>query len=228
MEIIDNFIPKNDFQEIQKMFLAFDFPWHWNEHTLYDQKVLKSLGLNSSSTPYSNFFKNPLTYSNRYQFTHAFVKPYEDKPISPYWNILTPILRKLAEKNQRQLSQLAFTKVKANLNTKTILHRNSGYHIDVENPQNSKTAIFYFNTNNGYTKFKNGAKVSSVANRVVIFNADLPHAAVSCTDKKRRVVLNFNYDTNLISDDSADLRPSSISDNLPIRICKSIFNSLDG
>jgi|TARA_R110000822_G_scaffold78493_1_gene188035 hypothetical protein len=218
MEIIDNFIPKNDFQEIQKIFLSDDFPWFWNEQTLYDQKQLKSLGLSSSSTPYSNFFKNPLKHSNRYQFTHAFVKPFQNKPVSPYWNILTPILRKLAENNEKQLSQLSFNKVKANLNTKTILHKNSGYHIDVENPQNFKTAIFYFNTNNGYTKFKNGAKVSCVANRIVIFNADLPHAAVSCTDKKRRVVLNFNYDTKIITDDSAWL----LRDNLPANVAASL------
>ena len=83
MEIIDNFIPKNDFQEIQKIFLSDDFPWFWNEQTLYDQKQLKSLGLSSSSTPYSNFFKNPLKHSNRYQFTHAFVKPFQNKPVSP-------------------------------------------------------------------------------------------------------------------------------------------------
>ena len=53
---------------------------------------------------------------------------------------------------------------------------------------------------------------------VVIFNADLPHAAVSCTDKKRRVVLNFNYDIKIITDDSAWL----LRDNLPANLAASL------
>ena len=43
-------------------------------------------------------------------------------------------------------------------------------------------------------KFKNGDKVESVANRVVIFDSKLQHQAVSCTDEKVRVVINFNYE----------------------------------
>ena len=50
------------------------------------------------------------------------------------------------------------------------------------------------NTCNGYTKFKKSGKVKSVANRMVIFDSNLEHQGVTCTDKKRRVVINFNYD----------------------------------
>ena len=55
------------------------------------------------------------------------------------------------------------------------------------------TAIFYANTNNGYTKFENGLIVESVANRMVFFSADMKHTGTSCTDEKTRVVINFNY-----------------------------------
>ena len=58
----------------------------------------------------------------------------------------------------------------------------------------STTAILYINTNNGYTKFKKGGKVKSVANRMLIFDSQLEHAGVTCTDALRRVVVNFNYD----------------------------------
>ena len=48
------------------------------------------------------------------------------------------------------------------------------------------------NTNDGYTEFENGHRVESVANRVVIFDSNIKHTGVSCTDEKRRVVINFN------------------------------------
>ena len=57
------------------------------------------------------------------------------------------------------------------------------------------TAIFYLNTCNGYTKFrKSGKKIKTVANRMVIFDSNLEHAAFSQTDEKVRVVINFNYE----------------------------------
>ena len=55
------------------------------------------------------------------------------------------------------------------------------------------TAILYLNTNNGYTEFKSGDKVKSVSNRVVVFDSNLKHRTVTCTDQKTRIVINFNY-----------------------------------
>ena len=49
------------------------------------------------------------------------------------------------------------------------------------------------NTNNGYTEFENGVKIESVANRLITFPAGMKHRGTSCTDKKIRVVINFNY-----------------------------------
>ena len=83
-------------------------------------------------------------------------------------------------------------RIKANLNPRSVSHLKAGYHID--NIPCSTTAIFYINTCNGWTEFKKGDKIKSVANRVVIFDPTLEHRAVTCTDEKRRVVINFNYD----------------------------------
>ena len=62
-----------------------------------------------------------------------------------------------------------------------------------EKPKQWTTSIFYINTNNGYTKFENGEKVESVANRMVTFSTNLKHTGTSCTDERTRVVINFNY-----------------------------------
>ena len=79
--------------------------------------------------------------------------------------------------------------VKANLNVRTKEPELYGMHSDCAD---KTTAIFYVNTNNGYTKFETGDIVESVANRVVIFDSNIKHTGVSCTDEKRRVVINFN------------------------------------
>ena len=83
-------------------------------------------------------------------------------------------------------------RVKSNLQLGTASHRKAGYHID--NIPCSTTAILYMNTCNGGTEFKKGGIIKSVANRVVIFDSTLEHRSVTCTDEKRRIVINFNYD----------------------------------
>ena len=65
------------------------------------------------------------------------------------------------------------------------------YHTD--NSFNCTTAIFYLNTNNGYTKFKDGTKIESISNRAIYFDSDLMHFGSTCTDKDFRFVLNINY-----------------------------------
>ena len=53
---------------------------------------------------------------------------------------------------------------------------------------------YYVNTNNGYTEFEsNGMKVDSVENRLIIFDSNEKHRAVTTTDTPRRSVINFNY-----------------------------------
>tara|TARA_B000000557_G_C20776603_1_gene444486 strand:- start:1012 stop:1383 length:372 start_codon:yes stop_codon:yes gene_type:complete len=98
---------------------------------------------------------------------------------------------------------LAIHRIKANLETYSGSEPyESEYHVDWENEENIKSnmqaAIYYVNTNNGYTDFKDGEevrKVESVANRMVFFDAELPHRGVSSTDTRYRSVINFNWFT---------------------------------
>ena len=83
-------------------------------------------------------------------------------------------------------------RIKANLAPRTVFHRKTGWHVD--NLPCSTTAILYMNTNNGWTEFKKRGRVKSVANRAVIFDSNLEHRGVTCTDVERRVLINFNYE----------------------------------
>jgi hypothetical protein len=86
--------------------------------------------------------------------------------------------------------------VRANLYIKKDRVYSSRFHTDDcegVNKYNHKTAIFYVNRNNGYTKFEDGKKVESIPNRMLIFDASLKHCAVTQMDDDRRIVININY-----------------------------------
>jgi len=116
---------------------------------------------------------------NNYQFVHTF---YEDNEKLSGWDI-RPIIDTLKAN--------ALVRVKANLTIGTERIIKYGFHTD--NNLTCKTAIYYLNTNNGVTEFIDGTKIESVENRIIIFDSNIKHTGTTCTDEKRRVVLNINY-----------------------------------
>ena len=54
-------------------------------------------------------------------------------------------------------------------------------------------AVFSLNTCDGYTKFSDGNKVESVANRIVFFDASKYHQSTTTSNAKLRYNMNFNF-----------------------------------
>ena len=54
-------------------------------------------------------------------------------------------------------------------------------------------ALFSLNTCDGYTKFNDGTKVASIANRIVFFDASKTHQSTTTSDAKLRYNINFNF-----------------------------------
>ena len=54
-------------------------------------------------------------------------------------------------------------------------------------------AVFSLNTCDGYTKFNDGTKVESVANRIVFFDASKTHQSTTTSNAKLRYNINFNF-----------------------------------
>jgi len=163
-KVIDNLLDKDSFKRVHDMFY------------------------NNENFPW---FPTPvLDYKEHKQFVHFFY--YDHKPNSIYNEILKPIYNLLGVK--------ALIKVKANYLWKTDkiiehgFHTDGAKHIPKDDNPDWKTAIFYINTNNGYTKFNIKKKiVKSKANRIVKFPAKIKHTGTTCTDKDERIVLNINY-----------------------------------
>jgi len=177
MKIIDNFLPDHYFKQIENLLMGQSLSWYWNDGIL-----------NHTS---NSGFAYSFVASDLYQFVHILYNVDRGGINSNYYPLFDIVQKKLGVKR--------LDRIKINLNPKTVFHRKSGFHTDQRSVSegfglHQKTAVFYINTNNGWTEFKKGGKVKNITNRMVIFDSNLEHTGVTCTDEKRRVVINFNYD----------------------------------
>ncbi len=117
-----------------------------------------------------------------YQFTHTFY--YGHTRSSDWFKVIMPVLE--------VINPAAIVKIKANLTPVTSSIITYDFHVD-QFSAHGMTAVFYVNTNNGYTEFKDGIKIQSIENRLVLFDSNTLHSGTTCTDEKVRCVLNFNY-----------------------------------
>ncbi len=178
MEIIDNFLSEEDYEKLNTAIVKSNFEWG------------KSTILTGGRFQLHKIFN--------IQFVHKFIKVHTESindvlvdyklEKSKHYNIIEPILEKI--------NYSRIIRIKANLTVGMLDPKPSGYHIDVGEGNNVRpgfTGIYYVNTCNGYTLFQNGTKVQSVANRMVIFDNQLKHSGVSCSDNRYRIVINFNW-----------------------------------
>jgi len=167
IKIEDNFLGQEEFDKIQEVLMGSVFAW---------------------------FYQNTIDFGfevddvNKFQFIHMFYS--ESLPNSEFMRNISPLLR--------VLNPFSLLRIKANLLTRTPSIVENEFHADIgdlseERLKQWSTSIFFINTNNGYTKFEDGTKVESVANRMLTFPANVKHAGTSCTDQQTRVIMNFNY-----------------------------------
>lgn len=116
-----------------------------------------------------------------YYFTHLFYGQDEGKSNS-YHKILE--ILKIIKPN-------VIIRIKGNLypNTSKVIEHSK--HIDYNFKH--KGFIFYINTNDGFTKLKDGTKIKSVANRGLYFDSSIEHNSSTCTGEEPRININFNY-----------------------------------
>ena len=167
--IQDNFLPKELFDALSNKIMSNTLPWFYDPIIVFkDEDLSTSPGqlihvVYSDNTPQSSFYGD---------------------------DIFTSI--------QKQLRIDLLLRVKMNLRLRLPNPHESEYHIDIKYlPKDLAvkytTSIFYVNTCNGYTEFKDGTKIESVANRLVSFPLTTEHRGVTQTDEQGRYVINFNY-----------------------------------
>ena len=134
----------------------------------------------------------PLSYdlTDDYSFTRAYWRPMEGPIPTQEGEIMYPLILKFLN----FLDVDGILRVRLNMDLARSDHFSSGFHTDLGEAFEYKTAIFYFNDCNGFTQFeKDKAPVKSKANRLIIFDGRLRHQGVLQTDTSVRYVLNVNY-----------------------------------
>ena len=127
-----------------------------------------------SSTSFPWYFGLVTTDSKIAQFVHTFYA--NDAPTSTWPHV--SFLR-------AKLNMAALVRIKVNLNpkTETLQVHKDAFHIDYPD---ITTAVYYFNTCDGYTLFEDGTKVNSVENRIVIFDSNMRHTCLLYTSPSPR------------------------------------------
>ena len=112
-------------------------------------------------------------------FAHIIYNNYQ--PQSTAFNLIRCIIDKLDIK--------ALIRIKLNNYSKTESIEYHASHIDYN--YSHKGAMFYINTNNGFTIIDN-QEVNSVENRLVLFNPGKLHSSTSSTDYNRiNMIINY-------------------------------------
>ena len=151
--------------------------------------VFKTLKDNMMGGNFPWYFNDFVNYKGEnkdsFQFTFTFIRNGKEECWGTWLDMMKPVLKKIRHKKMNR--------VKANLLPRTNKIIENEYHTDQEK---GTTGILYLDNSNGYTIFENGKKVFSEENKYVEFDSILKHTGSTCTDKMRRVVINFNYELN--------------------------------
>ena len=118
---------------------------------------------------------------NLFYMIHMFYD--ENVPMSPFYNKLFPLLEKL--------KVACLIRAKANLYPNTEILHEHPMHIDYEFSHSG--AILSLNTCDGYTKLKDGTKIDSIANRILLFDPSEEHCSTTTTNVPARFNININY-----------------------------------
>ena len=164
IKVIDNLVDEQYFKKLQEQFMSSEVPWIYADNIIGEEDL--------RCDPKYN-----------YQFALNIYKDFS--PQSQAFEMMQPLV------THPELGIAGLFSIKANMNLATEEIQEHGLHTD--SIFKCKTAVFFINTNNGYTLFEDGTKVESVANRIVTFPSNMEHSGTSCTDQKRRLVINFNY-----------------------------------
>jgi len=122
-------------------------------------------------------------------FGHMLIKDY--KIVSPFVDLFTPVIKKV----QDLIPEYHLVRAKLSVCPKKEDHISSGWHYDLTPDEKSEyiTTIYYINSNNGYTLLSEGTKVTSLANKLVLFPGDTLHTGITQTDTDIRIFLNLNF-----------------------------------
>jgi hypothetical protein len=183
MKVIDNFLPEQYQNSIEKLLLEANFPWYLNKNTVSEDYV----------APYG-----VINTTEGMQFTHTFFR--EGHIYSEHYGQISLLNYHLMLKENIDTTNVL--RVKANLNVAFADYPDEHHypiHIDFPKDFLNTTCIYYVNDSDGDTIFfkEDGVteikRVTPKKGRLVYFDSNTPHAGCPPKNYKVRSVINFNF-----------------------------------
>jgi len=173
-EILDNYLPQEDFENIINTF----FPQNINNPDNFTWNYMKGIVRDPELGP-TGYEEHDWMYS------HSFYSSDNGLKFSKHYSLVKPILNKIKAKK--------IFDIRANLLVPTAEHIYHEFHTDRKIPH--KVALFYVTDCNGFTVLKDTTEVKCVPNRMLFFDGTIEHHSVSSTDNPR-CAININYVPN--------------------------------
>ena len=165
-EVIDNFLDEEYFDSLVTLFTGRKQA----ENSQLPWFFLREINLNHN-----------VAEDNLFYMIHTFYA--KNQPTSSGYDKLFPLLEKLEAR--------CLIRIKANLYPNTEILHEHPMHRDYDFFHSA--AILSLNTCDGYTKLKDGTKIDSVANRILLFDASNEHCSTTTTNVPTRMNININY-----------------------------------
>ena len=171
LKVIDNFLSENDFQMLVNNTI------NRNDGGQIPLRVVSNV---------ENWKKEETEdYWSWYMSNMVYIKD------SPQNEICGKIYEMFVPKFKQFANFKTLIRIKINAYPYTNVVKEHKEHIDFEYEHIG--AVFSLNTCDGYTKFADGTKVESIANRIVFFDASKKHQSTTTSNAKLRYNINFNF-----------------------------------
>ena len=192
IKVIDNYLPKEYVDDIEKLFLkpeehsSSEINWYYNDYTA------------SKDADYLKRIKDNKHFFDSYQFTHIFYNMGEKN--SSYFDKIIKILE------DTKINWKSIERIKANFTTNltnrkpgdiVVPHQDIKPNSDYYKNKKAISMIYYVHDTDGDTVFyddeckKITKKVKPKKGRVVIFNSLIFHSYMRPVKSDKRVVINF-------------------------------------
>ena len=189
IKVIDNFLSQSEFEiicknTIEREDLQFTF-------------VSDVENVGSGSDDYWSWYLIHMVYSKTaspksFLMDVAGFQEVESSPLAePQSEIYTNICDKFVPRFTQVANFRSMIRIKINAYPYTNIVKEHKDHIDSYFKHTG--AVFSLNTCDGFTKFYDGTKVESIANRIVFFDASKFHHSTTTSNAKLRYNINFNF-----------------------------------
>jgi len=164
--VIENALSPPVFEDLQSYILGGDIAWYHHDTVAYQS----SKGLSGDQLIY-NYFSTHMVYCNNQIYSDfAFEK------LKPLRDLL-------------DIKALIRIKINNYPRTPKVIHHPD--HVDFDYKHNG--ALFFVNTNDGLTVLENDTEISSVENKLLLFDTSEKHHSTTTANTSRRITININY-----------------------------------